>query len=158
MALAHHTLVAWQRADDLFLKLHQLSLKAFPAFEKYELGGQLRRSAFSVPVNIVEGFATKYRKRRLNFLNVAQSSLAETGYCVHAARRLEYIDQKTATELDLEIRPGLRPARRPDRVRASETQNRGRRRHRVRVLAREPAVLKGVGIAGWLGFSQPINP
>ena len=39
MALAHHTLVAWQRADDLFLKLHQLSLKAFPAFEKYELGG-----------------------------------------------------------------------------------------------------------------------
>ena len=56
MALAHHTLVAWQRADDLFLKLHQLSLKAFPAFEKYELGGQLRRSGFSVPVNIVEGF------------------------------------------------------------------------------------------------------
>jgi len=109
MALAHHTLVAWQRADDLFLKLHQLSLKAFPAFEKYELGGQLRRSAFSVPVNIVEGFATKYRKRRLNFLNVAQSSLAETGYCVHAARRLEYIDQKTATELDLEIRQVFAP-------------------------------------------------
>jgi hypothetical protein len=67
VALAHHPLVAWQRADDRFLKLHQLSLKAFPAFEKYEPGGQLRRSAFSVPVNIVEGFATKYRKRRLNF-------------------------------------------------------------------------------------------
>jgi len=109
VALAHHTLVAWQRADDLFVKLHHLSLKAFPPFEKYELGGQLRRSAFSVPVNIVEGFATTYRKRRLNFLNVAQSSLAEVGYCVHVARRLEYIDEKTARDLDLEIRQTSAP-------------------------------------------------
>lgn len=104
MALAHHTLVAWQRADDLFIKLHQLSLKAFPAFEKYELGGQLRRSAFSVPVNIVEGFATEYRRRRLNFLNIAKSSLAEVGYCIHVALRLGYLDEKVATELDVEIR------------------------------------------------------
>lgn len=104
MALAHHTLVAWQRADDLFIKLHQLSLKAFPAFEKYELGGQLRRSAFSVPVNIVEGFATEYRRRRLNFLSTAKSSLAEVGYCIHVALRLGYVDEKAAAELDVEIR------------------------------------------------------
>jgi four helix bundle protein len=104
LALAHHTLVAWQRADDLFLKLHRLSLKAFPAFEKYELGGQLRRSAFSVAVNIVEGFATEYGRRRVNFLNVSQSSLAEVGYCIHAAHRLGYVDEKVASELDLEIR------------------------------------------------------
>lgn len=109
MALAHHTLVAWQRADDLFVKLHHLSLQAFPPFEKYQLGGQLRRSAFSVPVNIVEGFATKYRKRRLNFLNVAQASLTEVGYCVHVARRLEYIDETTALALDLEIRQTFAP-------------------------------------------------
>jgi four helix bundle protein len=104
VALAHHTLVAWQRADDLFLKLHQLSLNAFPAFEKYELGGQLRRSAFSVAVNIVEGFATDYRRRRVNFLYIAQSSLAEVGYCIHAAFRLGYISEELATKLDLEIR------------------------------------------------------
>ena len=48
MALAHHTLIAWQRADRLFLELHQLSSKAFPASERYELGAQLRRAAFSV--------------------------------------------------------------------------------------------------------------
>jgi four helix bundle protein len=104
VALAHHTLVAWQRADDLFIKLHQLSLKAFPAFEKFELGGQLRRSAFSVPVNIVEGFATEYGRRRLNFLTIAKSSLAEVGYCIHVALRLGYVDEKAATELDGEIR------------------------------------------------------
>ena len=57
MSLSHHTLIAWKRADDLFIKPHQLSFKAFPAIERFELGSQLRRSAFSVAVNIVEGFA-----------------------------------------------------------------------------------------------------
>ena len=51
MSLRHHSLIAWQRADDLFIRLHQLSLKQLPAFEKFELGGQLRRAAFSVAVN-----------------------------------------------------------------------------------------------------------
>jgi four helix bundle protein len=70
MSLSHHSLVAWQRADDLFIKLHQLSLKAFPAFERFELGGQLRRAAFSVASNIVEGFARPKGRARLNFLNI----------------------------------------------------------------------------------------
>src|SRR5262249_9259434 len=104
MPLAHHTLVAWQRADDLFVKLHQLSLQAFPAFERYELGGQLRRAAFSVGANIVEGFATEHRRKRLNFLDTSKASLAEAGYCVHCARRLRYITEAIASELDVDIR------------------------------------------------------
>ena len=40
----------------------------------------------------------------MNFLDIAQSSLAEVGYCIHVAQRLGYIDQKTETELELEIR------------------------------------------------------
>ena len=55
MSLSHHSLIAWQRADDLFIKLDRLSLRAFPTFERFELGSQLRRAAFSVAVNIVEG-------------------------------------------------------------------------------------------------------
>ncbi|HEY3093173.1 MAG TPA: four helix bundle protein [Vicinamibacterales bacterium] len=55
MPLRHHTLVAWQRADDLFIELHQLTLKSFPTHEKFELGRQTRRAAFSIAVNIVEG-------------------------------------------------------------------------------------------------------
>lgn len=104
MSLSHHTLIAWQRADDLFIKLHHLSLKAFPGFEKFELGSQLRRAAFSVPVNIVEGFAKPKGRARVNFLNIAQSSLAEVGYCIHVARRLGYFSDGVAGELELEIR------------------------------------------------------
>jgi len=75
MTLAHHTLIAWQRADRLFVKLHRLSLTAFPASERY---AQLRRAAFSVAANIVEGFATSYPKRQLQFLDTSKSSLAKS--------------------------------------------------------------------------------
>lgn len=104
MSLRHHSLVAWQRADDLFIRLHRLALQTLPAHEKFELGSQLRRAAYSVPANIVEGFARRYRRARLHFLNIAEGSLAEVGYCLHVAKRLGYISDKTYDELELEIR------------------------------------------------------
>ena len=104
MSLAHHSLVAWQRADDLFIRLHQLSLKAFPAYERFEPGSQLRRAAFSVAVNIVEGFAHSPGRARLNFLKVSHASLAEVGYCIHVARRLEYISESVANELEIQVK------------------------------------------------------
>ena len=39
----------------LFIKLHRVTLKAFPAYERFEFGAQLRRAAYSVAANIVEG-------------------------------------------------------------------------------------------------------
>ena len=98
--LRHHSLVAWQRADDLFVKLHVLSVKEFPAHERYELGSQLRRAAYSVAANIVEGIARRHRRERLHFLNIAESSLAEVGYCIHAATRLGYFSQSVAADLE----------------------------------------------------------
>jgi len=104
MSLAHHSLVAWQRADDLFIKLHRLSLKHFPAYERFELCSQLRRAAFSVPANIVEGFANHHLKARLNFLNIAIASLAEVGYCIHVVNRLGYISDDVAAALEIDIK------------------------------------------------------
>jgi four helix bundle protein len=103
MPLRHHTLVAWQRADDLFIELHQLTLKSYPVHEKFELGRQTRRAAFSIAVNIVEGCARKRRDERLQFLNISRASLAEVGYCLHVAGRLGYItpDRLTAFEKSL---------------------------------------------------------
>jgi four helix bundle protein len=104
MALRHHSLIAWQRADDLFIKLHHLTLQAFPAHERFELGSQLRRASYSVPANIVEGFARRYRRARLHFLNISESSLAEVSYCVHVAKRLNYITDETHSALEREIK------------------------------------------------------
>jgi four helix bundle protein len=109
MSLAHHTLVAWQRADDLFIRLHQLSLKEFPAYERFALSAQLRRAAFSVAANIVEGFAHSPGRTRLNFLNIAHASLAEVGYCVHVALRLGYISEAVASDLESAVKQAGAP-------------------------------------------------
>jgi four helix bundle protein len=101
--MPHHTLIAWQRADDLFIKLHVLTTKRFPAVERFELGKQLRRAAYSVPANIVEGFARRHRKDRLNFLNIAEGSLSEVRYCIHVANRLGYLTDQEANALELDV-------------------------------------------------------
>jgi four helix bundle protein len=100
MQLRHHSLVAWRRADDLFIHLHKLTLGSFPPFERYELGSQLRKAAYSVPANIAEGYGRRHRRERLHFLNIASASLAEVAYCVHAASRLGYISEPRLGEIE----------------------------------------------------------
>ncbi len=85
MSLPHHNLVVWQRADDLFIEIHQLTHKRFPIEEKYELSAQLRRAAYSVPANIVEGTQREHAKESLHFCSIASASLAEVGYGLHAS-------------------------------------------------------------------------
>jgi four helix bundle protein len=101
--LRHESLVAWQRADDLFIKLHRLTLQSFPTYERYELGSQLRRAAYSVAANIVEGFGRRHRDSRLHFLNISEASLSEAWYCLHVAARLGYITEAEKSELRTEV-------------------------------------------------------
>ena len=110
MPLPHESLVAWQRADDLFIRIHKLT-KTFPVHERYELGSQSRRAAFSVAANIVEGFARYPPKERSQFLRIALASLVELSYCVHAAWRLEYIAADAKSELDRDLRSVDAPLR-----------------------------------------------
>lgn len=101
--LRHHSLVAWQRADDLFIKLHRLSIQAFPKFERFELGSQLRKAAYSVPANIAEGYGRRHWRERRHFLNISSASLAEVAYCVHAAWRLGYFANAVMQDLEKDL-------------------------------------------------------
>jgi four helix bundle protein len=101
--LRHHSLVAWQRADDLFITLHKLTIQSFPAFERFELGSQLRKAAYSVPANIAEGYGRRHLRDRLHFLNIAEASLAEAAYCVHAAWRLGYVAESALADSEREL-------------------------------------------------------
>ena len=92
MPARHENLIAWQRADDLFISVHLLTQAHFPHEERFGLTSQIRRAAYSVPANIVEGFSRLHKRERLQFLQIAWSSLQEVGYCLHAARRLGFLD------------------------------------------------------------------
>jgi four helix bundle protein len=84
-------IVAWQKADDLTVAVYQTT-RSFPREEMYALTSQIRRAAYSVPSNIVEGAARESKKDYLHFLYIARGSLNETHYFVHLSQRLGYLD------------------------------------------------------------------
>src|SRR3954470_7948401 len=108
MSQPHESLIAWQRADDLCWCVYQAT-KAFPADERYGLTSQIRRAAFSVPSNIVEGYAFEKSATRLRFLRIAIGSLAELGYALHFAKRAGYLSERDWNHLELQSKQTAAP-------------------------------------------------
>ena len=67
--------------------------KVFPKEELYGLTSQLRRAAFSIAINIVEGHASNSRKEFLSFLNISNRSLVETEYLLEIAKELCFVSE-----------------------------------------------------------------
>ena len=111
MGLPHYNLVARQRADDLFIEVHRLTHQRFPTHERYELGSQLWRAAYSIPANMVEGVAREHHRDKIRFFNIASASLSELGYGLHASKRLGYIDAATYADLEQKLRYIAAPLR-----------------------------------------------
>jgi four helix bundle protein len=62
----------------LAIEIHKMTL-LLPSFETHEEGKQIRKSAKSIPSNIVEGFGRKkYQQDYLRFLSIAHASCNET--------------------------------------------------------------------------------
>jgi four helix bundle protein len=89
---------AWQFADDLTVAVYAAT-KGFPKDEMYALTSQLRRAAYSVPANIVEGSSRNTQKDYLHFLYIARGSLNETAYFIHLSQRLGYLPSPQAQAL-----------------------------------------------------------
>ncbi len=87
-------LQVWHRAHQLVLEIYRTT-KDFPQKEKFALVSQMRRSAVSVPANITEGFRKKGTKDKLNFYNIAQSSLDELNYYIILSKDLGYVQDCT---------------------------------------------------------------
>lgn len=85
----YKNLIIFQRTDDLAYQIYKIT-KDFPKEELYGLTSQIRRSAVSIPANIVEGHARKSKKEFKHFINIALGSLAETRYFFDFSKRLGY--------------------------------------------------------------------
>jgi four helix bundle protein len=85
-------LIAWQKAMDLVEDVYRLT-KLFPKDELFGLTSQLRRAAVSIPSNIAEGQSRRSSKEFIQFLSIAQGSLAEVETQVLIATRLQYISE-----------------------------------------------------------------
>lgn len=94
-------LIVWQKGFQLFIDCHKFC-KKLPTEEKYELGSQIRRAAFSIPANIAEGSAKATNAHKKLFLENALGSSYEVETALLGAIEL-YPDFKIECEHYLNI-------------------------------------------------------
>ncbi len=73
--------------------------RSFPKEELYGLVSQLRRSALSVVLNYIEGYARYRDKVHKNFLEISYGSLKESQYLIEFAYEEKYLDQEQYQKL-----------------------------------------------------------
>lgn len=86
-------LIVWQKTHQFVLSIYKIT-ENFPKHEIYGLISQLRRAAVSTAANIAEGYKKKDYKNKINFLNIAESSLQECKYYIILANDLNYIRER----------------------------------------------------------------
>lgn len=78
-------LVAWQKADDLAAKVHELTVPFGPGY--YRLADQMRAAAVSVKSNIAEGYCRASLGDYIRFCEIARGSSGELGSQIQDCER-----------------------------------------------------------------------
>lgn len=100
-------LEVWKKSRELVFYVYQIQ-SAFPHYEKYGLGDQLRRAVVSVSSNIAEGNAGYSAKEQVHFIEIAIGSLMEV-YCqIVLAYDLKYITEEQLNKCNERIETVLK--------------------------------------------------
>lgn len=91
----------WKRSHEFTLAIYRMT-EAFPEHERFGVTSQLRRAAVSIPSNIAEGSKRQHRRDYARFLNIAESSLAESEYLLILSRDLGYLEVDSQESLGSE--------------------------------------------------------
>lgn len=92
---------------DVFKLSHSLALeifkltKTFPEEEKFGLISQMRRAAYSIPMNLMEGAHRLGTKEYRQFVGIARGSTGEVKYQLMLVKDLEYISEDRYSNLRL---------------------------------------------------------
>jgi len=96
----YEKLIVWQEAHKLCLFIFRTT-KSFPSVERFSLTTQMRRSSYSVPMNLAEGNARRSQKEHIHFIHISIGSLEELHYQCRLAHDLGYLKSpgmKTAND------------------------------------------------------------
>jgi four helix bundle protein len=91
----------YKLADRLVLRVYRAS-GGFPKSELFALTSQIRRAAYSIPMNLVEGAARRSAKEFARSIDIAVGSCEEVRYQLHLSAGLGYLGQNEAALLDAE--------------------------------------------------------
>jgi len=100
-------LLAWQKARELMLFVHQQVIPLLPADEKWDLKDQIRRSSKSAMANIAEGHGRFYYQETVHFCYIARGSLEETFSHLITAHDLSYISDSLFSHGDAIVHEAL---------------------------------------------------
>jgi four helix bundle protein len=89
----------YQKLKALHLEVHGESL-AFPTFEMYELGSQVRRSSNSAPAQIAEGWGSRHTNMYIEAINRAMGEVRETQHHLDTAKAKQYLTPERFAGLD----------------------------------------------------------
>ena len=92
-------LEVWKITHQLVLEIYRVTAN-FPKSETYGLVDQLKRAAYSVPANIVEGQSRHTTKEYLLFLYNARGSLEEVRYFLLLSHDLGFLDENIYQALE----------------------------------------------------------
>jgi four helix bundle protein len=102
---SYHDLLVWQKGIALVKRIYEIT-RTFPDSEKFGLISQMRRAAVSIPSNIAEGQARHTTGGFIQFIAIAEGSVAELdtqllitielGYC-----KSEHVQEAFALILEL---------------------------------------------------------
>ena len=81
----------WKLGHEITLEIYKLT-KVFPKEELYGMISQMRRAAYSIPSNIVEGCGRESDREFRRFLIISQGSASELEYFTILAHDLGYIE------------------------------------------------------------------
>src|SRR5690554_4256790 len=93
MISSYRDLEVYQNSYTLALQIHKMT-QNYPDYERYEIGRQLRKAAFSVPMNIAEGYGKKESEAEFKrFLKMSLGSCNEVQVLIDMSKDLQYINE-----------------------------------------------------------------
>ena len=84
----------WVKSHELVQFIYKTVVPVLPVSEQYELTRQLKRAAYSVPVNIVEGSGRNSEKDFAHFLDISFGSILEVEYLTVLIKDLSYLNSE----------------------------------------------------------------
>lgn len=95
-------LKVWEDAHKFTIDIYNIT-KKFSNNEQYGLTSQIRRSASSIPTNIVEGCGQIDNGNLIRFLGIAKGSAFEVEYQLLLAKDLCYLNSEEYNSLNIKI-------------------------------------------------------
>jgi four helix bundle protein len=90
-------LEVFKSAHSLVLDIYKLT-ENFPQEERFGLVSQIRRSAYSIPMNLIEGSNRLNTKEYRRFVGITRGSAGEISYQILLARDLGYVSDEIYSE------------------------------------------------------------